>query len=85
MLPIKPGNSIVLLCVEASVAKSVVDCILKCGLSSDTWNRLWRFALLVHLKGDTPKPYTTQCKNKNACWIGEHLDAYTIQKIGARE
>ncbi|MBU2828830.1 hypothetical protein [Acidithiobacillus ferriphilus] len=46
---------------------------------------MWRFALLVHLKGDTPKPYTTQCKNKNACWIGEHLDAYTIQKIGARE
>ncbi len=42
-------------------------------------------ALQVHLKGDTPKPYTTQCKNKNACWIGEHLDAYTIQKIGARE
>ena len=39
----------------------------------------------VHLKGGTPKPYTTQCKNKNTCWIGEHLDAYTIQKIGARE
>ena len=33
MLPIKPGNSIVLPCVEASVAKSVVNCASEHGLS----------------------------------------------------
>ena len=43
------------------------------------------FAVLAQTLGVTDydlQSYATRCKN--ACWIGEHLDAHTTQKVGTR-
>ena len=43
------------------------------------------FALIAETLGFTDydlQSYATRCKN--ACWIGEHLDAHTTQKVGTR-
>ncbi|WP_297374345.1 hypothetical protein [Acidiferrobacter sp.] len=47
--------------------------------------RAAEFSLITKTIGFTDydlQAYATQCKN--ACWIGDHLDAHTTQKIGTR-
>ena len=47
--------------------------------------RAWFFSWVAFRANFTDaslQSYATQCKN--ACWIGDHLDAHTTQKIGTR-
>ena len=41
-----------------------------------------RVTQTLGLTDDALQAYATRCKN--ACWIGDHLDAHTTQKIGTR-
>ncbi|MHB1641147.1 MAG: RNA-guided endonuclease TnpB family protein [Acidithiobacillus sp.] len=53
--------------------------------SPEQKERAWFFswvAFRAHFTDDALQSYATRCKN--ACWIGDHLDAHTTQKIGTR-
>ena len=53
--------------------------------SAEQNTRSAEFSLIAQTIGFTDydlQSYATRCKN--ACWIGEHLDAHTTQKIGTR-
>ncbi len=53
--------------------------------SAEQKTRSAAFAVLAETLGFTDydlQSYATHCKN--ACWIGEHLDAHTTQKVGTR-
>ncbi|WP_447974917.1 zinc ribbon domain-containing protein [Nitrospira sp. Kam-Ns4a] len=58
---------------------------MPCATPAERNARAAEFSRLTKAVGLTEsdiQSYVTQCKN--ACWIGEHLDAHTTQKIGTR-